>query len=154
MKLRVVAALDRLASESWVNREADPEAIRRYHEIRSLTIAQLRDDTSTTTKSGRDRIGREWVGHFSDEWFAVEKPFLSPAQLALEEGMRPFVEALPGEDRVLVWLRYDRQRTLREIANEDLHVDHKTVHRRLVALHAVLRDAITRAFPAQPEVES
>lgn len=151
-------AASRLKSEAWLNRDSDPGGLQRADEIFRLVEDQLRDDTYTVSGNHRDRIGDArtgWVMHYdtTPEDGSLLWPSRTEPQIALEIGLQPFLDQLPGDERALVRWRYYQRLTIREIANMTSGGHTATVQRRLKGLHVRLRDALLAAYPLQSQPE-
>jgi RNA polymerase sigma factor (sigma-70 family) len=136
-------------------RHPDDEAERaRINAIRALALEQLADDVYTTGGPRRERIGGQWVAVY-DEFYG-ERPLWTDRteeEEALAEGLAPFLDRLPAEQRVLVRMRYDAQMTEQEVAALT-GTTQQAVHQRLATVHKALREVLLAAFAPPEEVEA
>lgn len=142
----VLEAADELASTAWQHRD-EPGSLARVSEIRSLAIDQVADDTYHIVGDQRDRVGRQWVNSWS--WIEEEPPerSLTPDQLALQASIGGLLDKwLQGEDRLIIRWLYDGRLSQRDIA-QLLRVSQPTIHRRVKALHELLKTKLLEEFP-------
>ena len=102
-----------------------------------------------------DRVGRAatgWVVHLDFEKLGEPEHLMTPDQLALQASISSLLDKwLHGEDRLIIRWLYDGKLSQREIAGL-LHTSQPTVHRRIKALHELLKIKMLEEFPEpQPE---
>lgn len=152
---QVQEASERLASEAWIKREI-PGELDRVREIRHLVEEQLKDDTYSTAGRHRDQVGRAVTGRVLHRQMEHDRgdemdlsrslwPARTPDQRALEAAMRPFLDGLPGEQKMLVDWHFGGQLTQHEIA-ELIPQSQPTIHRRIKEAVMSLKEVLTAAF--------
>jgi len=152
----VQEAADQLASDAWGRREI-PGELERTREIRLLADQQLKDDVLSTAGRHRDQIGRAQTGRVLHRQMEHDRgdemdlsrslwPARTPDQLALEAAMMPFLDGLPGEQKMMVeWHFGPQMMTQHEIA-EKLPLSQPTIHRRIKDALSNLKQVLTVAF--------